>query len=203
MYTKEEDVIHFVFIAFKGMKRKKEDIDLSFHSIMVGNMLKNAGCSEDTVCIGYLHDIIEDTKYTYNDILKRYGKKIADSVMALSDDKSISNYVKRKSVFIQSLKDVDDDILTVELADKLQNLISDYDIYLKFGKKSLATEFDNYEQLKWYHSELKKLFNSRKLNSKLLERYNQIYEEYFPSLSVEKKIKIKKFGALSNSDNRH
>ena len=39
MYTKEEDVIHFVFMAFKGMKRKKEDIDLSFHSIMVGNML--------------------------------------------------------------------------------------------------------------------------------------------------------------------
>ena len=123
MYTKEEDVIHFVFIAFKGMKRKKEDIDLSFHSIMVGNMLKNAGCNEDTVCIGYLHDIIEDTKYTYNDILKRYGKKIADAVMSLSDDKSISDYIKRKSAFIQSLKNVDDNILTVELDDKLQNLI--------------------------------------------------------------------------------
>ncbi len=179
MYTKEEDVIHFVFIAFKGMKRKKEDIDLSFHSIMVGNMLKNIGCDEDIVCIGYLHDIIEDTKYTYNDILKHYGKKIADGVMSLSDDKSISDYVKRKTAFIQSLKSVDDNILTVELADKLQNLISDYNIYLKSGKESLATEFDNYEQLKWYHTELKKLFNSRKLNMKLLDRYNQIYEEYF------------------------
>lgn len=179
MYTKEEDIIHFVFLAFKGMKRKKEDIDLSFHSIMVGNMLKNIGCDEDTVYIGYLHDVIEDTIYTYDDIVTRYGQKIADGIMSLSDDKSINNYVERKAAFIQSLKNVDDNILTIELADKLQNLISDYNIYLKSGKESLATEFDNYEQLKWYHTELKKLFNSRKLNKELLDRYNQIYEEYF------------------------
>ena len=179
MYTKEEDIIHFVFLAFKGMKRKKEDIDLSFHSIMVGNMLKNIGCDEDTVCIGYLHDVIEDTIYTYDDIVNRYGQKIADGIISLSDDKSINNYVERKAAFIQSLKNVDDNILTIELADKLQNLISDYNIYLKSGKESLATEFDNYEQLKWYHTELKKLFNSRKLNKELLDRYNQIYEEYF------------------------
>ena len=96
------------------MKRKKEDIDLSFHSIMVGNMLKNIGCDEDTVCIGYLHDVIEDTIYTYDDIVTRYGQKIADGIMSLSDDKSINNYVERKAAFIQSLKNVDDNILTIE-----------------------------------------------------------------------------------------
>ena len=161
------------------MKRKKEDIDLSFHSIMVGNMLKNIGGDEDTVCIGYLHDVIVDTIYTYDDIVTRYGQKIADGIMSLSDDKSINNYVETKPAIIHSLKNADDNILTIELADKLQNLISDYNIYLKSGKESLATEFDNYEQLKWYHTELKKLFNSRKLNKELLDRYNQIYEEYF------------------------
>ena len=181
MYTKEEEVIHFVFLAFKGMKRIKEDIDLSFHSIMVGNMLKNIGCDEDTICIGYLHDVIEDTKYDYNDILERFDKKIADGVLSLSEDKSIDDYIKKKTKFINNLKNVDDNILTVELADKLQNLISDYDMYLKLGKEFLITECDNYEQLKWYYTELKDLFNSRKLNNKLLDRYNKIYEEYFIS----------------------
>ena len=75
MYDVEEDIIHFVFLAFEGLKRKKENIDLAFHSIMVGNMLKNLGCDEEIVYIGYLHDIIEDTKYTYEDLLNRYGKK--------------------------------------------------------------------------------------------------------------------------------
>ena len=49
MYKLEEEIIHFVFLAFNGMKRKKENIDLSFHSIMVGIMLKNIGCDEKTV----------------------------------------------------------------------------------------------------------------------------------------------------------
>ena len=49
MYTKEEEIIHFLFIAFDGLKRQKENIDLVFHSIMVGIMLKNISCDEDTV----------------------------------------------------------------------------------------------------------------------------------------------------------
>lgn len=181
MYTKEEDIIHFVFIAFKGMKRIKEDIDTAFHSIMVGIMLKNIGCDEDIVYIGYLHDIIEDTNYTYNDILKKYGKKIADGILSLSEDKSISDYTKRKRAFIDKLKTLDDDLLNVELADKLQNLVSDYDLYLKKGKDSLITECNNLKELKWYYEELKKLFNSRNLNKELLDRYNKIYKEYFIS----------------------
>ena len=68
MYELEEDIIHFVFMAFNNLKRAKEDISLAFHSIMVGNMLKNLGCDEEIVYIGYLHDIIEDTKYTYEDL---------------------------------------------------------------------------------------------------------------------------------------
>lgn len=181
MYTKEEEIIHFVFLAFKGMKRKKEDIDLAFHSIMVGVMLKNAECDENTVYMGYLHDVIEDTKYTYEDILKMFGKEIADGVVSLSDDKSIENYVERKTKFLQKLRTLDNNILTIELADKLQNLISDYNLFLKSGKESLVTESDNFDQLKWYYTEFKELFNSRKLNQELLNRYNEIYEKYFIS----------------------
>lgn len=40
MYNQEEKIIHFVFLAFDGLRRKKENIALSFHSIMVGTMLK-------------------------------------------------------------------------------------------------------------------------------------------------------------------
>ena len=36
MYSKLEEIIHFVFKAFEGKKRIKEDIDLAFHSISVG-----------------------------------------------------------------------------------------------------------------------------------------------------------------------
>lgn len=179
MYNREEEIIHFVFEAFNGLKRKKENIDLSFHSIMVGNMLKNIGCDETTVFIGYLHDIIEDTKFTYNDLLEKYGKEIADGVLQLSENQNINDYIERKIKFIENLKNVNDNILIVEIADKLQNLISDYDLYLTDGKESLITECNNFEELKWYYLELQKLFNERINTNQLLDRYNEMIKIYF------------------------
>ena len=181
MYELEEDIIHFVFKAFNGLKRKKEDINLAFHSIMVGIMLKNIGCDEETVYIGYLHDIIEDTKYVYEDLLVKYGKAIADGVLELSEDKSIENYIERKKRFLKQLDKANDNIIVVEIADKLQNLISDYEQYQIYGKDFLITEAGNYEELKWYYLELKKLFNSRISNNKLLSRFNEIIYKYFES----------------------
>lgn len=96
MYTSEEEILHFIFIAFQGMKRKKENIDLVFHSVMVGNMLKNINSSEVIINTGYLHDIIEDTNYTYEDIANKFGKQLADNVSKLSEDKTITDYKDRK-----------------------------------------------------------------------------------------------------------
>lgn len=179
MYTKEEEIIHFVFKAFELKRRKKEKISLAFHSIMVGVMLKEINCDKTIIYTGYLHDIIEDTDYDYNDILTKYGKEIADNVLKLSEDKGIDNYVERKTNFIKKLQNISSDLLIVEVADKLQNLISDYDLYLKYGKELLITEADSYENLKWYYLSLKKLFNSKIEDNKLLDRYNKIVDIYF------------------------
>lgn len=179
MYTSEEKILHFIFIAFQGMKRKKENIDLVFHSVMVGNMLKNINSSEIIVNTGYLHDIIEDTSYTYEDIANKFGKQLADNVSKLSEDKTITDYKERKQEFINRLKNHDSDLLLVELADKLQNLVSDYELFSKQGKESLPTEGKNYSQIKWFYTSLKDLFNEKLNNNTLLERYNNIYEEYF------------------------
>lgn len=179
MYTFEEDILHFIFIAFKGLKRKKEDIDLVFHSVMVGNMLKNIGCSENIVYTGYLHDIIEDTKYSYEDLKERYGKELADNVQKLSENTKILNYKERKEEFINRLKTYNNNLILVELADKLQNLVSDYSLFLSLGKDALPSEAKTYEEIKWFYTELKKIFNEKLEDNSLLERYNNIYEKYF------------------------
>lgn len=151
MYTSEEEILHFIFIAFQCMKHKKENIDLVFHSVMVGNMLKNINSSEVIVNTGYLHDIIEDTNYTYEDIANKFGKQLADNVSKLSEDKTITDYKERKQEFINRLKNYDSDLLLVELADKIQNLVSDYELFSKQGKESLPTEGKNYSQTNEMH----------------------------------------------------
>lgn len=66
-------------------------------------MLKDAGCGEDVVISGFLHDIIEDTNYNYQYIVDNYGKVIADNVKNVSANKLISNWKDRKKSFIEHL----------------------------------------------------------------------------------------------------
>lgn len=146
---------------------------------MVGNMLKNIGCSENIVYTGYLHDIIEDTKYSYEDLKERYGKELADNVQKLSENTKILNYKERKEEFINRLKTYNNNLILVELADKLQNLVSDYSLFLSLGKDALPSEAKTYEEIKWFYTELKKIFNEKLEENSLLERYNNIYEKYF------------------------
>lgn len=49
MYSLEEKAIHFLLKAFENKKRIKEDINLAFHSLCVGYMLKDARYNEELI----------------------------------------------------------------------------------------------------------------------------------------------------------
>lgn len=181
MYNNYEEAVHFVFIAFKGMRRIKENIDLAFHSISVGLLLAEINMSEEMIISGLLHDIIEDTKYTYDDIKNKFGQKIADNVLYLSENKDIKDFKSRKLEFINRLdSQLNNDLIIVEIADKLQNLLSDYELFKKNGKEALTTLNTNYEMNKWYYLQMLNLFNKRiDSSNELLIRYKNIVKEYF------------------------
>lgn len=180
MYTKEEQAIKFVIKAFEHQKRIKEDINLAFHSITVGFMLKSINCNSDIIISGLLHDVIEDTDYDYQYIKYNYGSTIANNVLAVSEDKNIKNWKQRKTTFIESLKNKNENIILIELADKLHNLLSDYDLWITKGKEGLSTRNTTYEDNKWFYLEMKKLFNEKlTTNNSLLKRYNEICKIYF------------------------
>ncbi len=179
MYTNEERAIKLVVKAFEGKKRKKEDINSSFHSISVGYMLKDIGCDEETVLTGLLHDIIEDTDYDYNYIKENYGEKIADNVLSISEDLTILDLKERKEKFINNLNNVNDNIILVEIADKLHNLLSDYHLWQEKGKEALVTGKTTYEMNKWYYLKIQELFDNRIDNNELLNRFHKIMQLYF------------------------
>lgn len=179
MYTKEEQAIKLVVKAFENKKRIKEDINLAFHSISVGFMLKNIGCDEDVVLGGLLHDIIEDSDYDYEYLVNNFEKKIADYVLNVSEDMSIKDWKERKIAFMENLEKQDNNIVLIEVADKLHNLLSDYHLWEKEGSSALVTLKTTYEMNKWYYLEMKKIFNKKLDNNDLLYRYNNICKVYF------------------------
>ena len=61
--------IYFATKAHTGQKRKSEpEVDMIFHPFTVGMILQRAGANTNCVIAGILHAVVEDTKYTLEDI---------------------------------------------------------------------------------------------------------------------------------------
>lgn len=179
MYTLEEKAIRYVIKSFENYKRIKEDINMSAHSISVGFMLKDLGCKEEIIIAGLLHDVLEDTNISFEQLENNFGTEIANLVLKVSEDKSISDWRLRKENFINHLKTQNEDILLIEVADKLDNLLSDYDLWLKKKDDVFINNDRTFDDYIWYYLEMKKLFNEKLLKNNLLDRYNEITNTYF------------------------
>ena len=53
----------------------------------------------DAVTIAYLHDVIEDTDATHEELKKQYGNYIADSVALISDEKGENRKIRKARTF--------------------------------------------------------------------------------------------------------
>ena len=87
-----EKAKYFAINAHKGQIRKSEpDKPMIIHPISVGELLKEYGCDEQVIAAGFLHDVVEDTSYTLEDIQREFGEDIASLVKGASEpDKSLS-----------------------------------------------------------------------------------------------------------------
>lgn len=110
--------------------RKNTDIPYITHPVTVGMMLMKAGYDEDTIAAGILHDTVEDTDLTLNDIEREFGPRIARIVEGCSEPNKSLPWKERKEHTIEFLKTAPEEIRVVACADKLHNIrsiIKDYE----------------------------------------------------------------------------
>lgn len=69
-----------------------------------------------------LHDVIEDTDYTYMDIEKRFGVEVARGVQALSKDETICDKRERMADSLERILKEPKEVWLVKLADRITNL---------------------------------------------------------------------------------
>jgi len=114
------------FAAHKHRKQRRKGSDASpyiNHPIAVANLLVNEGGVHDTtlICAALLHDTIEDTKTTADEIETEFGAEIARIVQELTDDKSLPP-ATRKRLQVEHAPSLSAGAKLVKLADKTCNL---------------------------------------------------------------------------------
>ena len=130
--------------AHEGQMRSSGDPYIS-HPIEVAIILVGLGMDSDTIIGGILHDVVEDTSITLEDIQKRFGGDVADLVDGVTKLANIP-YSSRaeqqaenvRKMLLAMAKDVR--VVIIKLADRLHNMRTlDYRTPEKQRVKSLET----------------------------------------------------------------
>ncbi|CAA6820665.1 MAG: GTP pyrophosphokinase (EC, (p)ppGpp synthetase II / Guanosine-3',5'-bis(diphosphate) 3'-pyrophosphohydrolase (EC [uncultured Thiotrichaceae bacterium] len=131
-YMSDDDVkkVYDAFMlaaeAHDGIRRKSGEPYIT-HPIEVARILADMHLDADTVCAALLHDVIEDTTYTYDDIVAHFGSTVGhlvEGVTKLSQEKyknkqeaGIASFQKMMHAMIEDYR-----VILIKLADRLHNV---------------------------------------------------------------------------------
>lgn len=121
------------------------------HLFSVALLVAEDGAEDDVVTAALLHDTIEDTETTREEIIEAFNTHVADLVGAVSEQKDLP-WKERKQAYIDHLKEVEDEALLIALADKIDNIESKIDAYEREGEPFLSKWAHSPEEYAWFNS---------------------------------------------------
>mgnify|MGYP000256505111 CR=1 FL=1 len=117
-----ERAVRYLVRSFESSGDNPKPVIL--HSVRVGMDLYDRGYETHVVIAGVLHDLLEDTGVTPEELRSEFGATVADIVAAASFDESIEDYSERHYDIYRRCFEVGRDAVVVKAADILDN--SDY-----------------------------------------------------------------------------
>ncbi len=138
-----EEAIIYATVMHQGKVRKFSGTPFILHPMEVAQVLSTMTDDQEVITAGILHDIVEDTDGTLEEIQKRFGKRVALLVSSESeneypDEARSDTWKRRKEESLLVLKNSDDiGVKMLWLADKLANI------------RSLAGEYSEKGEMIW------------------------------------------------------
>jgi (p)ppGpp synthase/HD superfamily hydrolase len=168
---KMNEVMSFAFKKHHGQCRpNKNQEPKSIHLTQVAQLVKKSGGSKLAIAAGYLHDTVEDTDTTIEEIFENFGIGVAKLVAELTDplDFLEMELTQRKQKQSERIKFADQNTKLVKVADQLSNIISVYN--------DPPTEWDNKKCLEYIIGAKKIVDACSGVNSYLEAEFNKIYD---------------------------
>lgn len=138
-----------------GQTRKGSGLPYFEHAAAVAMILQRAGFGEDVVIAGLLHDVVEDTDATIDDVRDGFGAAVAGIVGTCSEIKYDAEgrkrpWIDRKRDHLAALAGASPSAWAVILADKLHNLTS-IEVDLAEGRPIWDQFNADRSQVLWYY----------------------------------------------------
>lgn len=168
--------IAFATKAHEGQFRKGTQIPYILHPMEAAAIVGSMTTDEEVIAGAVLHDVVEDTETTVEDVIAMFGERIGSLVASESEDKrdnlpAESTWKIRKQETLNHLVTATVDVKMITLGDKLSNIRAIYRDYQIIGD-ALWQRFNQKDKNEhyWYYSGIAKCISE-------LRNYHA-YKEY-------------------------
>lgn len=155
-----DNAIIFAINAHRGQFRKGEKVPYILHPMEAAVVVGTMTADDEILAAAVLHDTVEDTDATIEQIREQFGERIAALVAAESENKredqpAASTWKIRKVETIEHLKTAPIEVKMLTLGDKLSNIRSMYRDHLRLGDE-LWQRFNQKDknEHRWYYESL-------------------------------------------------
>lgn len=141
-----KEAYFFGEINHRGQKRNSGE-DYFIHPIAVATTLSNMKLDDQTICAGLMHDVLEDTEVTYDEMEEKFGHEVTFLVDGVTKLKNL-NYSSREEKQAENIRKMvmamsnDVRVVLIKLADRLHNMRT---LEYKTRKKQVQTATETLE----------------------------------------------------------
>lgn len=151
------------------------------HLMAVVLILTDYTDDEDTIVAAFLHDTLEDTDYTIEELREDFGGPVAEIVLTLTEPKATGSdklpWLERKKVYAKQLKAGSQAALMVAAADKSHNFRTIVDEYHDDHKRFLQDFGPRTEERIEAYQNIANVINSR-LKNDIVHEFNHTFNEF-------------------------
>ena len=184
--SKLETVIKFAIDAHMGQTRKISKAPYIIHPLEALSIAAQLTLDEDVLCATVLHDVVEDTPVSIEEILKAFGDRVAFLVSCETENKYEGvpkdvSWRARKEETLALLKKSDDiGVKIMWMSDKLSNMRAMLIEYI--GKGEEIWKFFNQKDKKqheWYYRSIAEILRPEFENTPAFMEYETIINYIF------------------------
>ena len=169
--------IIFATEAHNGQLRKGTQLPYIILPMEVAQILSYINASQEAIIAGILHDTLEDTNVTYQELSFRFGDAVASIVRECSNTYSGSWRVRKQHTVTKLATTQSQDIALVLCADKISNLRSIVYDFKVVGEAVWRRFSAPKEDVLWYYGQLEKVITDNpKFPVYLVKEYTSLYQ---------------------------
>lgn len=192
-----EEALRFASIRHEGQFRKGTNIPYVTHPVSVSMLLVEDRQPIPVVAAGLLHDLLEDTLTTADEIDQQFGSEVARLVQAVSEPGRHHSWEERKRMTIQKVPTLQYDEVALLAADKLHNLRSIRLDIEREGKQVWGRFKRPLRDQSWYYHELLDVLQPFKQTTTLIDAFETELNLLFYGTEENRVEKLSKlFGVI-------